>query len=188
MNQFLNQFLNLYLNGVFINIFEFVGVFVASHGGQGGAEGYQANKLNNLASGLAAFATDLGAKLSDVVVLVMTEFGRTARENGSGGTDHGHAGAWYLLGGNVTGGVHGSWPGLEDHQLHQGRYLAHSIDFRDVLAEVTRHHLGNSRVDEVLPACRCRGQGCRVGGHPDVRGLPPGLPQVHGDAHHEAQL
>ena len=83
-----------------------------THSGQGGAVGAQANLLKNFADGIAAFCLDLGTTMQNVLVLTMTEFGRTAEENGSGGTDHGNASAWFAVGGRVKGGIYGTWPGL----------------------------------------------------------------------------
>ncbi|HHJ40426.1 MAG: hypothetical protein AXA67_07955 [Methylothermaceae bacteria B42] len=112
-----------------------------THAKQGGVEGNHAEKLAEYASGVAAFYNDLAAYRQNLLVLTMTDFGRTVRENGSLGTDHGNAATWMALGGNVRGGIHGDWPGLEDDQLYLGRYLAHTIDFRDVLGEVLSRHL-----------------------------------------------
>jgi uncharacterized protein (DUF1501 family) len=100
----------------------------------------------DFAEGLAAFHRDLGAHVGRTLVLVTTEFGRTAAENGGGGTDHGHGGVLFALGAGVRGGrVHlrgGRWPGLRPADLWEGRDLAVTTDFRDVYAEVLRRHLG----------------------------------------------
>jgi uncharacterized protein (DUF1501 family) len=123
-----------------------------THVNQGGATGQLANRLRDFGEGVAAFVTDLGDRMEDVVVLTMSEFGRTARQNGAGGTDHGHAGALFVIGGAVKGGrVHGRWPGLAPEQLHEGRDLALTTDFRAVFAEVARGHLGAERLDGVFP-------------------------------------
>ena len=123
-----------------------------THSSQGGPFGRQASRHADFAAGIAALYTDLGAtRRDDVVILTMTEFGRTAAENASGGTDHGHASAWFAAGGAVNGGIHGAWPGLATNQLVRGRYLDHSVDFRDVLAEVAANHLGNTSIDTVVP-------------------------------------
>ncbi len=122
-----------------------------THSGQGGAEGDHAGRLQEFAEGIAALHKDLTDHRSQVMVLTMTEFGRTAKENASGGTDHGNAAAWFALGGATQGGIYGDWPGLEAEQLYQERYLAHSIDFRDVMAEVVSRHLLNSDLVSVLP-------------------------------------
>ena len=123
-----------------------------THVNQGGANGQLANRLGDFAGAIAAFVTDLGDRMDDVLVLTMSEFGRTVRQNGTGGTDHGHAGALFVIGGNVKGGrVHGRWPGLEREQLHEGRDLALTTDFRTVFAEVARAHLGAEKLDAVFP-------------------------------------
>jgi uncharacterized protein (DUF1501 family) len=90
--------------------------------------------------------------MQDVVLLTMTEFGRTARENGNRGTDHGHASFAFVLGGDVRGGrVHGRWPGLAPDRLYEGRDLAITTDFRDVLGEVLARHLGAPDLSRVFP-------------------------------------
>ena len=123
-----------------------------THVNQGGATGQLANRLNDFAQSIAALATDLGDRMEDVVILTMSEFGRMARENGNRGTDHGHAGALFVLGGPVKGGkVYGRWPGLEAEQLYEGRDLALTTDFRAVFAEVASRHLGASRLDTIFP-------------------------------------
>jgi uncharacterized protein (DUF1501 family) len=105
-----------------------------------------------LATGLRAFYDDLGDLAEDVVILTMSEFGRTVAENGGGGTDHGHANCMLLLGGSVKGGqVYGEWPGLEPEQLFDRRDLARTTDFRDIFAEVAGRHLGAERLDRVFP-------------------------------------
>jgi uncharacterized protein (DUF1501 family) len=123
-----------------------------THVNQGGATGQLANRLGDLARSIAAFTTDLGDRMEDVVVLTMSEFGRTARQNGTGGTDHGHAGSMFVIGGGVRGGrVHGRWPGLAPEQLFEGRDLALTTDFRAVFAEVASKHLGAERLDRLFP-------------------------------------
>jgi uncharacterized protein (DUF1501 family) len=120
-----------------------------THADQGAARGQLADRLREFGQGLAAFCRDLGDRLQRIVVLTMTEFGRTARQNGSGGTDHGHASCLFVLGGPVKGGkVYGRWPGLAPEQLHEGRDVALTTDFRDVFAEVVARHLG---VDDLTP-------------------------------------
>jgi uncharacterized protein (DUF1501 family) len=126
-----------------------------THVNQGAATGQLARHLAALGDGLAALAHGLGSKLDNIMVLVMSEFGRTARENGNGGTDHGHGTVMWLLGGQTDGGkIHGSWPGLDDDRLYQGRDLAVTTDFRSVLAIVLRAHCGLTagQVATVLPA------------------------------------
>ncbi|MDF1505861.1 DUF1501 domain-containing protein [Roseisolibacter sp. H3M3-2] len=123
-----------------------------THVNQGGATGQLANRLGDFARSIAAFTTDLGDRMEDVVILTMSEFGRTARQNGTGGTDHGHAGSMFVIGGGVKGGrVHGRWPGLAPEQLNEGRDLALTTDFRAVFAEVARTHLGAERLDRLFP-------------------------------------
>src|SRR5215212_6469794 len=124
-----------------------------THRGQGGARGQLANLLGQFAQALSALVTDLGPeRMQDVVVLSMSEFGRTVRQNGTGGTDHGHANAMFVLGGSVRGGkVYGRWPGLKDEQLHEGRDLALTTDFRDVFGEVASKHLGTADLKKVFP-------------------------------------
>jgi uncharacterized protein (DUF1501 family) len=126
-----------------------------THANQGGAEGSQATRHSDFASGIAALYKDVStATDSDVVILTMTEFGRTARENGSRGTDHGNASSWFAVGNSINGGMYGAgaqWPGLREDQLYQGRYLAKTIDYTDVFAEVLSRHLGNSTLGPVFP-------------------------------------
>jgi uncharacterized protein (DUF1501 family) len=123
-----------------------------THVNQGGATGQLANRLGDFAQSIAALVTDLGDRMENVVILTMSEFGRMARENGTGGTDHGHAGAMFVIGGSVKGGkVHGKWPGLEREQLYEGRDLALTTDFRSVFGEIASRHLGASRLDAVFP-------------------------------------
>jgi uncharacterized protein (DUF1501 family) len=114
-----------------------------THANQGGAAGALAGRLAPLGRGLAALADGLGAELDRTVVVVMSEFGRTVRENGNRGTDHGHGNVMWLLGGPVRGGrVHGEWPGLDDGALYEGRDLPVVTDFRAVLTQVAERHLG----------------------------------------------
>jgi len=121
------------------------------------SEGQLAQRLTEFGSSLAAFSADLGDRIEDVVIVTMSEFGRTARENGNRGTDHGHANAMFVLGGPVQGGkVYGQWPGLGDEQLHEGRDLAVTTDFRDVLSETVYRHLGNRKLGDVFPGYAAR--------------------------------
>ena len=111
-----------------------------------------ANLLGEFGQALAAFYQDLGDKMSDVTVVTMSEFGRTAKENGNRGTDHGHANSMFVMGGDIQGGkVLGEWPGLAPEQLYEGRDLNVTTDFRDVLAELTMKHLGNRQLATVFP-------------------------------------
>jgi len=123
-----------------------------THVNQGADAGQLAARLTELGGGLAAFAVDLGERLADVVVLTMSEFGRTVRENGNAGTDHGHATAMLVLGGGVRGGrIAGRWPGLTPEARFEGRDLAVTTDFRDLFGEVLARHLGQPDVSAVFP-------------------------------------
>jgi uncharacterized protein (DUF1501 family) len=114
-----------------------------THAAQGNERGQLALRLTEFGDALAAFDRDLGDRMQDVVVLTMSEFGRTVRENGNRGTDHGHATAMLVLGGGAQGGtVYGRWPGLAREQLHEGRDLAVTTDFRSLFTEVAVRHLG----------------------------------------------
>jgi uncharacterized protein (DUF1501 family) len=115
-------------------------------------EGRLAQLLREFGDGLAAFATDMGDRMADITVVTMSEFGRTARENGNRGTDHGHANVMFALGGNVHGGkVYGEWPGLQPEQLYEGRDLNVTTDFRTVLSELVAGQLGNHDLAHVFP-------------------------------------
>jgi uncharacterized protein (DUF1501 family) len=114
--------------------------------------GQLANRLDEFGASLSAFYRDLGDRMEDVVVVTMSEFGRTAKENGNRGTDHGHANAMFVMGGPVKGGkVYGKWPGLAPEQLYEERDLALTTDFRDILSEAVRSHLGNTSLKSVFP-------------------------------------
>ena len=122
------------------------------HVNEGSTEGQLANVLGDFSQSIAAFWTDLGDLGEDTVVVTMSEFGRTARENGNRGTDHGHANVMFVLGGPVKGGkVYGRWPGLADSQLYEGRDLALTTDFRQVIGEAVARHLGNKNLANVFP-------------------------------------
>ena len=108
--------------------------------------------LDDFAKGIAAFATDMGDAMADVVLVTMSEFGRAVQENGNRGTDHGHGNAMLLIGGPVKGGkVYGKWPGLAREQRYEGRDLAITTDFRDVFAEVVTRHLGARDISRIFP-------------------------------------
>ena len=116
------------------------------------SEGLLANLLREYGQALSAFWKDMGDRMNDVVVVTMSEFGRTAKENGSRGTDHGHANSMFVMGGGVKGGkVYGKWPGLEKEQLYESRDLALTTDFRDVLGELVSRHMGNPTLNGVFP-------------------------------------
>ena len=123
-----------------------------NHVNEGGAQGQLSNLLKDLGQSLAAFHQDLGDRMQNVVVLTMSEFGRTAKENGNRGTDHGHANCMFVMGGDVKGGkVYGKWPGLDDHQLNEGRDLALTTDFRSVVSEILARHMGMKDLTPVFP-------------------------------------
>ncbi len=120
--------------------------------GQRASEGQLPNLLRQYGQALAAFWKDMGDRMADVAVVTMSEFGRTAKENGGRGTDHGHANCMFVMGGAVKGGkIYGRWPGLEREQLNEGRDLALTTDFRDVLGELVGRHLGNPTLSAVFP-------------------------------------
>lgn len=123
-----------------------------THGEQGGADGAHANRLRTFSEGITALYQDLGERMSDVVILTMSEFGRTAEQNGSMGTDHGNASCWFVLSGSdtVNGGIHGEWPGLQPEQLYRGRYLDFTVDYRNILGEITTKFLDNPDLSVVF--------------------------------------
>jgi uncharacterized protein (DUF1501 family) len=124
-----------------------------NHVNEGGSQGQLSNLLKDLGQGLAAFHQDLGDRMENIVVVTMSEFGRTAKENGNRGTDHGHANCMFVMGGDVKGGhIYGKWPGLEDHQLNEGRDLALTTDFRSVVGEILTKHIGVKDLNAVFPS------------------------------------
>ena len=123
-----------------------------THVNQGNSRGQLANRLQDFADSISAFVTDLGDRMEDVLIVTMSEFGRTVRENGNRGTDHGHANAMFVIGGGVRGGkVYGDWPSLGTEHLYEGRDLALTTDFRTVLCEVARRHLGSTNLTKLFP-------------------------------------
>jgi len=121
-----------------------------THAGEGGAQGQLANNLRQFSDAIAAFNRDLGSRMGDVVLVTMSEFGRTVRENGNRGTDHGHANFMLVVGGGVKGGkVYGKWPGLTD--LYENRDLAITTDFRDIFAELLTKQLRIASLKSVFP-------------------------------------
>ena len=121
-----------------------------THVGEGAAQGQLANNLRQFSDAIAAFAKDLGSRMSDVVLVTMSEFGRTVRENGNRGTDHGHANFMLVIGGGVKGGkVYGQWPGLTN--LYENRDLAITTDFRDIFGELLTKQLGVPSLKSVFP-------------------------------------
>lgn len=122
------------------------------HVNEGAATGQLANRLDDLARGIAALVRDLGDRMADVAILTMSEFGRAVAENGNRGTDHGHGNAMMMIGGGIRGGkVYGRWPGLAREQRYDERDLAVTTDFRTVFAEVVRGHLGLADASRVFP-------------------------------------
>jgi len=123
-----------------------------THVNQGNEQGQLSLRLTELGQALGAFATDLGERMRDVCVLTMSEFGRTIRENGTGGTDHGHGTAMLVLGGTVAGKqVAGRWPGLGAEARYEGRDVAVTTDFRDLFGEILTRHLGARDLSAVFP-------------------------------------
>jgi uncharacterized protein (DUF1501 family) len=123
-----------------------------NHVNEGGVQGQLSNLLKDLGQGIAAFHQDMGDRMGDVVFVSMSEFGRTAHENGNRGTDHGHANCMLVMGGNLQGGrVYTKWPGLNEDQLNQGRDLAVTTDYRSVLGEIISKHLGDTTLASVFP-------------------------------------
>ncbi len=124
-----------------------------THVNQGSAQGQLAQRLTDFSSSIAALVADLGDRMDDVVILTMSEFGRTVKQNGTGGTDHGHAGAMFVIGGALKTHqkVMGRWPGLAPEQLHEGRDLALTTDFRSVFSEIASKHLGAPSLDRIFP-------------------------------------
>ena len=128
-----------------------------THQNQGGSTGQLANRLTEFSSSIAAFWRDMGTDAENVTLVTMSEFGRTARQNGTGGTDHGHANVMFVLGGGVKGGkVYGKWPGISNEQLNEGRDLAVTTDFRNILAEGAYKTLGSRNLEMVFPGSQVR--------------------------------
>lgn len=123
-----------------------------THQNQGNSRGQLANRLQEFSNSIAAFWQDMGNDAGNVTLVTMSEFGRTARQNGTGGTDHGHANVMFVLGGDVRGGkVYGKWPGLQNEQLNEGRDLTVTTDFRSILGEAASRTLGCRNLDLVFP-------------------------------------
>src|SRR5580698_9306070 len=126
-----------------------------THQNQGSVDGQLSNRLREFSEGIAAFWRDMGQDAENITLVTMSEFGRTAHQNGTGGTDHGHANAMFVLGGNVKGGkVYGKWPGLADEQLNEGRDLAITTDYRQVLGEVVSKTIGATNLETTFPGAR----------------------------------
>jgi uncharacterized protein (DUF1501 family) len=126
-----------------------------THHAQGSVNGQLANRLRDFSNSIAAFWRDIGDAIGNITIVTMSEFGRTAHENGTGGTDHGHANAMFVLGAHVKGGkVHGRWPGLDREKLNEGRDLALTTDYRQVLDELVEGTMGTTNFDLVFPGAR----------------------------------
>jgi uncharacterized protein (DUF1501 family) len=126
-----------------------------THQNQGAATGQLAGRLTEFSNTIAAFWKDMGDDAEHITLVTMSEFGRTARQNGTGGTDHGHANVMFVLGGQVKGGkVYGKWPGLSNEQLNEGRDLTVTTDFRNVLGEAAYKTLGARDLETVFPGAK----------------------------------
>ena len=137
-----------------------------THVAQGGTVGTMASQLTELAEGLAAFYEDLQAQMGNVTVVVMSEFGRRAQENGGLGTDHGHGNMMMALGGGLNGGqVYARWPGLHDEQLVGPGDLAVTTDYRDVLGEIIQKRLNNPLLPAIFPGYTVNSLGLAVPRH-----------------------
>jgi uncharacterized protein (DUF1501 family) len=128
-----------------------------THHNQGSVNGDLANRLRDFSEGISAFWRDMGDGAEKITLVTMSEFGRTAEQNGTGGTDHGHANVMFVLGGGVKGGrVFGKWPGLAREQLNESRDLAVTVDFRQVLAEALTGTLGVTNLEFTFPGAQLR--------------------------------
>jgi uncharacterized protein (DUF1501 family) len=126
-----------------------------THQNQGAANGQLANRLKEFSESIAAFWKDMGDDSENITLVTMSEFGRTARQNGTGGTDHGHANVMFVLGGQVKGGkVYGKWPGVSNEQLNEGRDLKVTTDFRNVLGEAAFRSLGSRNMEAIFPGAK----------------------------------
>ena len=130
-----------------------------THVAEGGATGQLANRLKELGEALVAFYQDVGDRMEDVVIVTLSEFGRTARENGNRGTDHGHANVMFVIGGHVRGGrVYGRWPGLAPELLYEGRDLALTTDYRAVCGEVIARHMRQRDLSRIFQGFHSNGR------------------------------
>ena len=126
-----------------------------THVNQGNEKGQLANHLTVLGKGLSELASGLGPSFDKTMVMVVSEFGRTVKENGNGGTDHGHGNAIWLLGGRVNGGkMYGHWNGLKNNELYEGRDLPVSTDFRSVISSIIGEHmhLSDAQLESIFPS------------------------------------
>lgn len=128
-----------------------------THQNQGSVNGQLANVLRDFSQSISAFWADMGDRAENVTLVTMSEFGRTVHQNGTGGTDHGHANVMFILGGGVKGGkVYGQWPGLDTNQLYEDRDLAITTDFRQVLGEAAYRTLGAKNLELVFPGAELK--------------------------------
>lgn len=126
-----------------------------THQNQGSVNGQLSNRLKEFSESTAAFWTDVGDDAENITLVSMSEFGRTVQQNGTGGTDHGHANVMFVLGGQVAGGkVYGKWPGMDTSQLYEERDLAITTDFRQVLGEAAFKTLGSRNLEVVFPGAQ----------------------------------
>jgi len=126
-----------------------------THQNQGSVNGQLPNRLREFSESIAAFWTDMGDDAENITLVSMSEFGRTVHQNGTGGTDHGHANVMFVLGGRVAGGkVYGKWPGMDKSQLYEERDLAITTDFRQVLGEAAFKTLGSRNLEIVFPGAQ----------------------------------
>lgn len=131
-----------------------------THQNQGSVNGQLANRLADFSNSIAAFWRDMGDSAANITLVTMSEFGRTAQENGTGGTDHGHANAMFILGADIRGGkVHGRWPGLAHEQLNEGRDLALTTDYRQVLGELVTRTLAATSLETIFPGAHLTPRG-----------------------------
>ena len=123
-----------------------------THQNQGSVNGQLSNRLKEFSESIAAFWMDMGDDAQNITLVSMSEFGRTVHQNGTGGTDHGHANVMFVAGGRVSGGkVYGKWPGMDKHELYEERDLAITTDFRQVLGEAAFKTLGAKNLELVFP-------------------------------------
>jgi len=125
-----------------------------THVNQGAGKGQLANQLGGLSKGLADLIAALGNDYKNTVIMVMSEFGRTVKENGNGGTDHGHGNVMWVMGGNVAGGkVYGRLDSLAEDKLFERRDVPVNTDFRTVISSISQAHLnfGKTNLNELFP-------------------------------------
>ncbi len=130
-----------------------------THVNQGSSKGQLANQLSTVGKGLSELVAALDTSFENTLIMVVSEFGRTVKENGNGGTDHGHGNFIWLLGNGVNGGkLYGNWDGLAQKTLYEGRDLPVFTDFRNVLAGGIGNHMGLSakQLDLVFPGFKAK--------------------------------